>query len=200
MRGLRGFPLAAPVPGTDVDLSAPIWAIEHVAAALHLSVDTAREYTYRAGFPAAKAGFARNLWLREEVLAWFAELPAAAGPSCVTTPLRTRTHVAMSTRTTRCPSIGHEGGKMSSMTGRQWAGWLCAAISGVLIAWVGGFLLSSGNSRCIDGPETSECSGLFASGAWHAIGLVSIIVGMILVIVAVAFARHTHRQARFAEL
>lgn len=32
----------------------------------------AREYTYGAGFPEPRAGFAPNLWLREEVLAWFA--------------------------------------------------------------------------------------------------------------------------------
>jgi hypothetical protein len=62
----------------NIDLSVPIWTIEHVAAALHLSVDAAREYTYRADFPASKAGFGRNLWLREAVLAWFADLPARA--------------------------------------------------------------------------------------------------------------------------
>jgi hypothetical protein len=38
-------------------------------------VDTAREYTYRADFPAPKAPFARNLWARAEVLAWFDRLP-----------------------------------------------------------------------------------------------------------------------------
>ena len=55
----------------SIDLSVPIWTIEHVAAALgNLSMDAAREYTYTAAFPSAKAGFARNLWLREEVLAW----------------------------------------------------------------------------------------------------------------------------------
>jgi hypothetical protein len=62
----------------DINLSDPVWTIGHVAAALHLTVDTAREYTYRAGFPAAKDGFGRNLWLREAVLAWFADLPARA--------------------------------------------------------------------------------------------------------------------------
>ena len=30
----------------NIDLSAPIWAIEHVAEAFYLSVDTAREHTY----------------------------------------------------------------------------------------------------------------------------------------------------------
>ena len=42
----------------NIDLSAPIWAIEHVAEAFHLSVDTAREHTYHHDFPAAKVGFA----------------------------------------------------------------------------------------------------------------------------------------------
>lgn len=58
----------------NIDLQVPIWTIEHLAAALHASVDTAREYTYRADFP-AKAPFARNLWTREAVLAWFDQLP-----------------------------------------------------------------------------------------------------------------------------
>lgn len=61
----------------SIDLSVPIWTIEHVAAALgNLSLDAARAYTYTAAFPSAKASFARNLRLREEVLAWFAGLPA----------------------------------------------------------------------------------------------------------------------------
>jgi hypothetical protein len=59
-----------------VDLSAPIWTIHHVARALHLSVDRARELTYTAGFPAPRSGFSRNLWLRQDVLAWFEKLPA----------------------------------------------------------------------------------------------------------------------------
>jgi hypothetical protein len=64
------------VPVMNIDLNAPIWAIDHVAAALHVSVDSAREHTYSLTFPAARAGFSKNLWLREEVLLWFAGLPA----------------------------------------------------------------------------------------------------------------------------
>lgn len=75
----------------NIDLSVPIWTIEHVAAVLHLSVDTAREYTYRPDFPAAKVGFARNLWLCEEVLAWFAQLPARAADSTDQRPANTGT-------------------------------------------------------------------------------------------------------------
>ena len=35
------------------DLLDPVFTIEHVAALFHVSVDTAREYTYRRDFPAA---------------------------------------------------------------------------------------------------------------------------------------------------
>ncbi|WP_141788023.1 hypothetical protein [Oryzihumus leptocrescens] len=78
----------------DIDLNAPIWTIEHVAAALHLHVDTAREYTYDPAFPAPRAGFGRHLWLREAVLAWFTALPprsarARRTPSPAGTPLAT---------------------------------------------------------------------------------------------------------------
>ena len=45
---LAGFRTDSPV---NIDLSVPIWTIEHVAAAFHLSVDAAREYTYRENFP-----------------------------------------------------------------------------------------------------------------------------------------------------
>ncbi|KAA1423554.1 hypothetical protein FE697_008120 [Mumia zhuanghuii] len=59
----------------NIDLNAPIWGIHHLADALGLSADRAREHTYSPAFPAPKAGFASNLWLREDVLAWFAALP-----------------------------------------------------------------------------------------------------------------------------
>ncbi|WP_343921280.1 hypothetical protein [Nocardioides aestuarii] len=55
----------------NIDLSVPIWTIDHVAAALHLEVDTAREYTYR-----------------DDVLTWFAALPTsrrAAGRTSTST-------------------------------------------------------------------------------------------------------------------
>jgi hypothetical protein len=45
-------------------------------------VDTAREYTYREDFPRPRAGFAKHLWTRAEVLDWFAEL----APSRVAEP------------------------------------------------------------------------------------------------------------------
>ena len=76
----------------NIDLQVPIWTIEHLAAALHASVDTAREYTYRTDFPAPKAPFARNLWTREEVLAWFDQLPTRERRS--TTAVTTTTKVA----------------------------------------------------------------------------------------------------------
>ena len=81
----------------NIDLSVPIWTIEHVAAAFHLEVDTAREYTYRTDFPRPRAGFSRNLWTRQEVLDWFAGLPprprgrAGRGTGTVSTATVART-------------------------------------------------------------------------------------------------------------
>jgi hypothetical protein len=56
-------------------LADPIFTIEHVAALLHVTVDAAREYTYRADFPGARMPGARLLWDREDILAWFRALP-----------------------------------------------------------------------------------------------------------------------------
>lgn len=53
----------------------PVFTIEHIAALFHVSVDRAREYTYRDDFPASFDLGARNLWDREEVLTWFRTLP-----------------------------------------------------------------------------------------------------------------------------
>ena len=72
-------PALTPLPRDRVDLADPIWTIDHVASALHLSVDRAREYTYSPAFPAPRAGFGRNLWARHAVLDWFDGL--AAGPA-----------------------------------------------------------------------------------------------------------------------
>jgi hypothetical protein len=99
------------------------------------------------------------------------------------------------TRTTQAASKRDEGVTMSALTGRQWAA-SCAGITGLLVAWAGGFLLSSGNSLCIDGTETARCSGSFASTTWHGVGAVSVIVGLLIVIAAVGFAIHAHRQDR----
>ena len=59
-----------------IDLSVPIWTIDPLAAAFHLSVDDARESTDRADFPAAKDGFARNLWMVRGMRRGFAAGPA----------------------------------------------------------------------------------------------------------------------------
>ncbi|TQL60137.1 helix-turn-helix protein [Oryzihumus leptocrescens] len=66
--------VSTPAP-RPVDLSDPIYTIETVAALLHVSIDTARQYSYRADFPAARELGARLLWDREELLAWFRALP-----------------------------------------------------------------------------------------------------------------------------
>jgi hypothetical protein len=65
------------VPVMNIDLNAPIWAIDHIAVIFGVGVDRAHKLTRSHDFPAPRAGFSRNLWLREEVLAWFIGLPAA---------------------------------------------------------------------------------------------------------------------------
>lgn len=72
----------------STDLSDPIWTIDHVARAFHLSVDAAREHTYRDGFPRAKTGFAANLWLREEVMSWFTSLSGRSPEASTTRTVR----------------------------------------------------------------------------------------------------------------
>ena len=57
---------AVTVAAPPVDLADRIWRIQHVARALHLSVDRARELTYSLAFPAPGAGFSRNLWSRTD--------------------------------------------------------------------------------------------------------------------------------------
>jgi hypothetical protein len=60
---------------TTFDPQDPIYTIEHVAAMLHVKVDTAPEYSYRADFPPAHQLGARLLWDREQILVWFRSLP-----------------------------------------------------------------------------------------------------------------------------
>lgn len=53
----------------------PIWIIENLAWVLHLEVDSAREVTYRDGFPGAVKVGRRWTWDREDVLAWYRQQP-----------------------------------------------------------------------------------------------------------------------------
>lgn len=88
---------------------------------------------------------------------------------------------------------------MAGMKAHGGARWIWCAVGGVFAAWGGGYLLSSGNGRCVDGPSIHECSGRFASGAWHGVGLVSIIVGVVMVVAALVMAARTrHRSHRTA--
>jgi predicted DNA-binding transcriptional regulator AlpA len=66
------------------DLSDPIWTVEHIAHCFHIEVDTTREYTARDDFPAPRRlspGGGRFLWPREDVLAWFHQLPTVSAGS-----------------------------------------------------------------------------------------------------------------------
>jgi hypothetical protein len=75
--------------------------------------------------------------------------------------------------------------------------WLVAV--GALVAWGGGFLLSSGNDRCSDGDALGECSGPFASAAWHGIGLLFMVVGLLVVTTTLAAAVRAKRGGRREE-
>lgn len=112
----------------NIDLAVPIWTIDHVAAGLHLSVDAAREYTYRPDFPRPRAGFSKNLWTRTEVLDWFAGLPlkprGRAGKGTVSTATVARTAPRPAgTRPASAPpgtrSGGRPAGAPKSYTPRQ---------------------------------------------------------------------------------
>jgi len=61
-------------------------------------------------------------------------------------------------------------------------------IVGTLFALAGGYIRSSSYDKCVDGPEIHECSGTFASEAWHGMGLGFVIAGLALVVVALAMA------------
>jgi hypothetical protein len=84
---------------------------------------------------------------------------------------------------------------MSTMSAKSRTALFMLGISGTLLAWAGGFMLSSSNSRCIDGPNIHECSGTFASDAWHRVGLISVIAGIVIVIAAIAVAALSKRSS-----
>ena len=73
---------------------------------------------------------------------------------------------------------------------------------GVVLAWVGGFLLSAKNSRCTDSPAGRACSGTFSSDAWHGVGFGAVLAGLVLILAAVAMVvsgrRQHHSKARLA--
>lgn len=70
------------------------------------------------------------------------------------------------------------------------------AIGGVLLMWMGGYVMSSGYDRCVDGIHGGECYGTFSSDAWHVTGFLSLIVGAFTVIAALAVVAHARRQGR----
>jgi len=73
----------------QVTLLDPVYTIETVAKLFHVSVDTARQYSYRDDFPAAYALGSRLLWDREDVLAWFRSLPRHSAEDRRRTPAST---------------------------------------------------------------------------------------------------------------
>lgn len=91
-------------PRHTVNLSDPIWLIEHLAQAFHITVDRARRHTYREGFPRPKQGFETHAWCREAVLEWFRTLPEVPPTPAMTrrasqpsTPARGATSASVAT-------------------------------------------------------------------------------------------------------
>ena len=66
--------------------------------------------------------------------------------------------------------------------------------SGAVLAWTGGFMLSSKNSRCIDGAGVHECSGAFTSDAWHGVGLGFVIAGLVFLLAGLAVVGVARRR------
>jgi hypothetical protein len=72
-------------PLPPVELTDPIWTVEHLALALRQGERATRTLVASAGFPAAfrlnDAPTARLYWLREHLLSHFASLSAPARPA-----------------------------------------------------------------------------------------------------------------------
>jgi len=81
-----------------------------------------------------------------------------------------------------------KGVAMLTTNGPGRAVWFAFAVGGAVLAWAGGLLLSLLDSRCTAAPGGQGCSGTFASAAWHGVGLVAVIAGLVVVVAAVAMA------------
>lgn len=74
------------------------------------------------------------------------------------------------------------------------------APGGVLLAWAGEFLLSSGDNHCVHGVRGQGCPGALPLNAWHDVGVTAMMVGAIMVIAALWLVTHTRRPERLAGL
>ena len=69
---------------------------------------------------------------------------------------------------------------------------LLVTVTGLVTLWIGGYVLSSGFTRCTD---RGTCTGPFTSGPWHALGLLAAVLGLAALVgatVMVVRARHRH--------
>lgn len=71
---------------------------------------------------------------------------------------------------------------MSAMTVRTRTLVALLVLSALVLVWVGGFVLSSQNSRCTHGPR--GCTGTFSSDAWHGVGLGAVTAGLATLVAA----------------
>lgn len=102
-------PRTTPLP--PVDLSDPVWTIEHVQRVLRLGLRATRTAVSTTGFPAAfrlnASPTARLYWLREDVLAYFATLASQAQPAVPTVQVEARTRPVTAARQARpAPAVG----------------------------------------------------------------------------------------------
>ena len=67
-------------------------------------------------------------------------------------------------------------------------------LSALVLAWAGGFVLSSQNSRCTEGPGARGCTGTFSSGAWHGVGLAAVAAGLATLVAAAVITAVPHRR------
>ena len=83
---------------------------------------------------------------------------------------------------------------MSVLTVRTRALVALLVLSALVLVWTGGFVLSSQNSRCTEGPGARGCTGTFSSGAWHGVGLAAVAAGLATLAAAAVIAAVTRRR------
>ena len=85
---------------------------------------------------------------------------------------------------------------MSVLTVRTRALVALLVLSALVLVWAGGFVLSSQNSRCTDGPGARGCSGTFSSDGWHGLGLAAVGAGLTSLAAAAVITAAASRRTR----
>ena len=83
---------------------------------------------------------------------------------------------------------------MSVLTVRTRALVALLVLCALVLVWTGGFVLSSQNSRCTDGPGARGCSGTFSSDGWHGLGLAAVAAGLATLVAAAVITAMASRR------